>query len=110
MFSSAFYASDYQTRNPVANIGPLNMILIVILSCFTLVQLVFWPKFCTRVDCSRTAAIRLKKYQPQSFIMRYLMLFYVTLGLAALIPMTTSDESGSFKFLETAKEGGTAAD
>ena len=99
-FNSVFYTMGYTSKNSIANIGPINYICIAVFVCI-LIQIIFLPKACMHFDCTRGMAIRGKKFQPQTFLIRFFQLFFLTLPISAIIPLTNQNSEDGFTFLDT---------
>ena len=100
-FSSAFYTMGYTSKNVIANIGPINYIFLAVFFCIGL-QILFLPKACMHFDCTKGKALRAKKFQPQTFLIRFFQIFFLVLGISALIPLTNQSSKDGFTFLDTA--------
>ena len=108
--SSKFYTMEYISRNVLSNVGPINIVLLFFFGTL-LLQIVFWHKSCVHFDCTRKTALKVKRCQPQYFLIRFLLTFSLVLGIAAIIPLTDVDGSeDGFSFLETRTQGGSEDD
>lgn len=107
-FSSAYYRMGYETRNPILNVGPLNVCVLTFVLCF-IVQIVFSLKCWDIKDYSRALKKRMRHLLPQSFLIRFFLLYFPVLALSGLISILNIDGQG-FTWLDTQKQGGSAAD
>ena len=100
-YSTFFYTMQYESRNVVSNIGPINVIFLLV-SITIVLQVIFLPKVCLFFKCSRGLTLRVKKWKPQTFLIRFFLLFFLVLGISALIPLSSySDSQEGFVFMET---------
>ena len=108
-YTSSYYTMGYTSRNVIQNIGPINCVFLAFFVLISL-QLLFWPRQCRFFNCTKKCTMRIKRYQPQAFLIRFLLLFFLILAISALIPLTNSSTEEGFTFMETANQGGSDDD